>query len=115
MAAVAAAAAVVAIMAAVVATVVVAARGEGGSGEGGEFGGGKGGGKEDGKEGGKEGGNEGGGLKPPKCAKRVAISILSSCSQPRPMPVVVSAPVMCFPLSIRLASRLLANAMMKPR
>ena len=52
MAAVAAAAAVVAIMAAVVATVVVAARGEGGSGEGGEFGGGKGGGKEDGKEGG---------------------------------------------------------------
>lgn len=111
MAAVAAAAAVVAIMAAVVATVVVAARGEGGSGEGGEFGGGKGGGKEDGKE----GGNEGGGLKPPKCAKRVAISILSSCSQPRPMPVVVSAPVMCFPLSIRLASRLLANAMMKPR
>ena len=111
MAAMAAAAAVVAIMAAVVATVVVAARGEGGSGEGGEFGGGKGGGKEDGKE----GGNEGGGLKPPKCAKRVAISILSSCSQPRPMPVVVSAPVMCFPLSIRLASRLLANAMMKPR
>ena len=114
MAAVAAAAAVVAIMAAVVATVVVAvvaARGEGGSGEGGEFGGGKGGGKEDGKE----GGNEGGGLKPPKCAKRVAISILSLCSQPRPMPVVVSAPVMCFPLSIRLASRLLANAMMKPR
>jgi hypothetical protein len=111
MAAMAAAAAVVAIMAAVVATVVVAARGEGGSGEGGEFGGGKGGGKEDGKE----GGNEGGGLKPPKCAKRVAISILSLCSQPRPMPVVVSAPVMCFPLSIRLASRLLANAMMKPR
>ena len=111
MAAVEAAAAVVAIMAAVVATVVVAARGEGGSGEGGEFGGGKGGGKEDGKE----GGNEGGGLKPPKCAKRVAISILSLCSQPRPMPVVVSAPVMCFPLSIRLASRLLANAMMKPR
>ena len=111
MAAVAAAAAVVAIMAAVVATVVVAARGEGGSGEGGEFGGGKGGGKEDGKE----GGNEGGGLKPPKCAKRVAISILSLCSQPRPMPVVVSAPVMCFPLSSRLASRLLANAMMKPR
>ena len=111
MAAVAAAAAVVAIMAAVVATVVVAARGEGGSGEGGEFGGGKGGGKEDGTE----GGNEGGGLKPPKCAKRVAISILSLCSQPRPMPVVVSAPVMCFPLSIRLASRLLANAMMKPR